>query len=144
MQSFDVPPKLPRSRGAFLRRTHYSYPSQAGDSGTTRGGYGASGLKCLSRKTARFVADQSKGPCLGWRALSAVPPLGGNALCPRRFLNSSRSHLVPRAAAPPRTASALLATGARLPQPQTVAPITSEHVDQMGSGCCSSYLAGPP
>src|SRR5262249_15934434 len=62
---------------------------------------------------------------------------------PRQFLNSSRSHLVPRAA-PPRTASALLATGARLPQAQAVAPITFEQVDQMGSGCCSSYLGGPP
>jgi hypothetical protein len=25
-----------------------------------------------------------------------------------------------------------------------LAPITSEQVDQMGSGCCSSYLGGPP
>src|SRR5262249_54427620 len=34
--------------------------------------------------------------------------------------------------------------GARLPQAQTVAPITSEQIDQMGSGCCFSYLGGPP
>src|SRR5262249_4137466 len=30
------------------------------------------------------------------RGLSVVPPLAVNALSPRRFLNSSRSHLVPR------------------------------------------------
>src|SRR5262249_8447390 len=143
MQSFDVPPKLPRSRGAFLRRTPILIRLPGRRLGhNARLGMARHALNVLPEKRG-WSPSNAKGPVSDDGAFRTFLRWQGMLSDPRQFLNASRSHLVPRAA-PPRTASALLATCARLPQAQTVAPITFEQVDQMGSGCCSSYLDGPP
>jgi hypothetical protein len=77
MRSSDVPPKLPRSGGAFLRRTHYSYLSPGPGNSTQRAaGYAASMQKAPSRITGPFGRSSVGGEC---------------SLTPHRFLNSSLS-----------------------------------------------------
>src|SRR5262249_47803030 len=98
----------PLTRGLFAPHALFFSVFQAGDSGTTRGWV----WRVMPYADYRRAMQKAPSRITGPFGRSSV---AGNALCPRQFLNSSRSHLVPRAA-PPRTASALLATGARLPQ----------------------------
>src|SRR5215475_8147639 len=111
MQSFDVPPKLPRSRGAFLRRTAILIRLPGRGLGhNARLGMARHALNVLPEKRG-LSPSNAKGPVSDDGAFRTFLRWQGMLSDPAKF--SIRHALIWfQVAAPPRTASALLATGA--------------------------------